>query len=253
MTLSVKHAFQSALSDSGDASLVQPSNWNAEHDMTTDTGTLLGDVDGKGTVGAITVGSGLSLAGGELTASASGASLPLQLPIRDAAYYLPYGVATEATSSGWAADGFLELVPFVTAHAEEWTRIGITVEISAVGGLARLGIYNASTNALVVDAGEVDCSSTGDKELTISFTSVPGAIYWLAKHDNDAGHSFANVSFRDCADFWGLNSPSDIGSRPQAIGYPASNPSYGALPATLDAPIAPDGGQAPMIWLRTGV
>jgi hypothetical protein len=42
MAISLKHAFESAVPDGGDASLVRPSNWNAEHILLVATGILLG-------------------------------------------------------------------------------------------------------------------------------------------------------------------------------------------------------------------
>lgn len=42
MAISLKHAFQSAVADSGNASVVQPSNWNAEHTLTLAENTVLG-------------------------------------------------------------------------------------------------------------------------------------------------------------------------------------------------------------------
>lgn len=42
MTVSLKHAFTSGKSDGGDNTLVQPSNWNAEHTLTLANNTVLG-------------------------------------------------------------------------------------------------------------------------------------------------------------------------------------------------------------------
>jgi hypothetical protein len=51
MTVSLKHTFQSAKTDSADVSLVQPSNWNQEHVLTAAAGKVLGrDTSGDGTV-----------------------------------------------------------------------------------------------------------------------------------------------------------------------------------------------------------
>lgn len=70
MTVSLKHAFESAKSDGADSTLVQPSNWNAEHTLTMATGKLLGRTTAStGAVEEITVGTGLTLSAGELTAS----------------------------------------------------------------------------------------------------------------------------------------------------------------------------------------
>ena len=49
MTISTKHKFVSSKSDSGDASLVQPSSWNDEHDISLAAGKVLGrDTSGAG-------------------------------------------------------------------------------------------------------------------------------------------------------------------------------------------------------------
>lgn len=49
MTVSLKHAFTSAKADGTDSTLVQPSNWNAEHTLTLAAGKVLGrDSSGTG-------------------------------------------------------------------------------------------------------------------------------------------------------------------------------------------------------------
>jgi hypothetical protein len=69
MVVSLKHSFVSPKVDSPDATLVQPSNWNAEHTLTQATGRLLGRTSsGTGPTEEISVGSGLTLAGGVLSA-----------------------------------------------------------------------------------------------------------------------------------------------------------------------------------------
>lgn len=68
MAVSLKHSFQSAVADGGDTSLVRPSNWNAEHDLTMATGKLLGRTTaGTGAAEEISAGTGLSLSAGSLT------------------------------------------------------------------------------------------------------------------------------------------------------------------------------------------
>ena len=70
MSVSPKHTFQSAKSDGADSSLVQPSNWNAEHTLTMATNKLLGrSTAGVGAAEEITIGTGLTLSGGTLTSS----------------------------------------------------------------------------------------------------------------------------------------------------------------------------------------
>lgn len=67
MTISVKHAFQSAKADGSDASLVRPSNWNAEHTITMATARLIGrSTAGTGAIEEISLGTGLQFSGTSL-------------------------------------------------------------------------------------------------------------------------------------------------------------------------------------------
>lgn len=51
MSVSLKHKFQSAKSDGADTTIVRPSNWNDEHDLTLAAGKVLGrDTSGAGAV-----------------------------------------------------------------------------------------------------------------------------------------------------------------------------------------------------------
>lgn len=84
MAISLKHAFTSNVADSGDATLVQPSNWNAEHSLTAAANTLLGAV----TAGAVT----------EITCTSAGRAL---LDDADAsAQRTTLGLGTLATQNG---------------------------------------------------------------------------------------------------------------------------------------------------------
>ena len=81
MSVSLKHAFNSAKSDGGDATLVQPSNWNAEHTLTLATGKVLGRLTaGTGAVEELTVTSfGQSLfAAADISAWLTASSLQTQ-------------------------------------------------------------------------------------------------------------------------------------------------------------------------------
>jgi hypothetical protein len=74
MTVSLKHKFTSAVADGGDTNLVQPSNWNDEHDLVMATDRLLGRTTaGTGAAEEISVGSGLTLSAGTLSADGGGA------------------------------------------------------------------------------------------------------------------------------------------------------------------------------------
>jgi hypothetical protein len=64
MTITLKHKFQSPKSDGGDNTLVRPSNWNDDHDLTLATDRLLGrDTVDEGLAEEIIVTGGLEFTG----------------------------------------------------------------------------------------------------------------------------------------------------------------------------------------------
>jgi len=70
MTVDIKHAFVTTDVDSGNTSLVQPSNWNASHTFTMASGRLLGRATGgTGEWEEITPGTNLTLASGVISSS----------------------------------------------------------------------------------------------------------------------------------------------------------------------------------------
>ena len=82
MAISLKHTFQSAKEDGADTTIVQPSNWNAEHTITAAAGKVLGrDTSGAGVVqelpiavdtsGNVALGGALSVDGNTTLGNAS--------------------------------------------------------------------------------------------------------------------------------------------------------------------------------------
>jgi len=79
MAISLKHSFTSPKSDGGDDTLVRPSDWNAEHNLTQTTGTLLGRTTaGTGATEEITPGSGLSFTALTLAVDPAGSNTHIQ-------------------------------------------------------------------------------------------------------------------------------------------------------------------------------
>jgi len=76
MTISLKHNFTSAKSDGADATLVQPSNWNAEHTLQLATGKLVGRTTAStGAAEEIAVSGDLLLSSGTLGINTTVATL----------------------------------------------------------------------------------------------------------------------------------------------------------------------------------
>jgi hypothetical protein len=86
MTLSIKHPFTSAKTDSGDVTLIQPSNWNAGHSIALTGPALIGkSTSGAGSAIEITLGANLAFVGNALTATggSNGNSTPAVLSQTD--------------------------------------------------------------------------------------------------------------------------------------------------------------------------
>lgn len=93
-------------------------------------------------------------------------------------YYHSPSLQPDGTISHGVGD--LIAAPFPVHSAMTFDRIGIEVTTSAASGVVRLGIYGDSDGipgSLILDAGTVDASTTGAKEITISQQLTPGMYY----------------------------------------------------------------------------
>jgi hypothetical protein len=75
-------------------------------------------------------------------------------------------------------------MPFWVHTTNTFDRIGLYVTGAVGGSTIRLGIYSdlgtePKPDALLLDAGTIDSSSTGAKEITIS-EALPQGLYWMA-------------------------------------------------------------------------
>lgn len=75
----------------------------------------------------------------------------------------------------------IRYIPFIIQVATTFDRIGVNVTTAQTGGEARLGIRSVGSNGLpgnlFFDAGIIDCSTTGAKEITISQAPPAGQYY----------------------------------------------------------------------------
>jgi len=113
-------------------------------------------------------------------------------------------------------------------------RIGLNVKTAAAGGLLRLGLYDDNGNLypsnLIVDAGEADASTIGDKEFAIDVRLRKGRVYWLVAHSNVAGLAFGAVDPRSWLGVLGT----DVVDGEYTAGWVITR-TYAALPSTFPA------------------
>lgn len=142
-------------------------------------------------------------------------------------------------------------VPFWTSHAETWTRIGIYV--ASGDGDVRLGIYQNGANnlpgTLLLDAGTLDTTPTGEIEVTISQALSANTLYWLvylAESDPEVWSSNYQTVFFFNQFVCGFSNVNQFFSG----FYVNKTQAYGALPASFGTPDVPVTDKTPLIWLR---
>lgn len=98
-------------------------------------------------------------------------------------WYGPISFGSASNGTKVSVQAQMEAYPFVVNQSTTFDRIGINCSgAGTAGAVVRLGIYNNSgglPTTLVLDAGTIDATGTGDKTITISQVLAAG-IYWLA-------------------------------------------------------------------------
>lgn len=106
---------------------------------------------------------------------------------------LPFAIPS--TGNYWNPDGFnvsgnraptqstVEYSPMFIPYVIVIDRLAVKVNTLAAASTVRLGIYSdtgtAAPGALVLDAGTIDSTATGVKQITVSLT-LPRGLYWRA-------------------------------------------------------------------------
>lgn len=199
MTVSLKHTFQSVKADGADVTLVQPSNWNQEHDLTLATNKVLGRATaGTGAAEELSIGTALSISGGTLAVTtvpvANGGTGANTLTLNNVLlgngtsavqFVAPGASGNVLTSDGttWAStpSGIASKYDLIsTAVASSTTNVDFTGLSSTysqyvlvvtglyVGSIATLSLLTSSNNGSTYDnaAGnykrnEISCDNTG--------------------------------------------------------------------------------------------
>lgn len=157
-------------------------------------------------------------------------------------YYSPFCDLSSTNGLALSVNN-IYVTPFSTSAPITWTKIGVRVSVLGAGN-ARLGIYNmvgGAPTSLVLDAGTVDISTTGVKEITIS-QALPAGPYCLVIVPS------VNVTVygKSAADMQRATGTGTIGAADYQL-YQAFV--YAALASTFGA-VSYQSGEAPNLWLR---
>lgn len=168
-------------------------------------------------------------------------SVPLVVPsskLKAGRYYHASSSLVGTDSTNANALDLLIALRFDLWRPQTFDRIAIEVTTGVATALTRLGIYKddgeSAPGSLVLDAGTVDCSTTGLKEITISQVLESGR-YWLASVAQTAAATLRAVPFtRDPV------VGSSTGLNTGLMGYTQGSVT-GALPATFTPAVGING------------
>jgi hypothetical protein len=215
MALSVKHDFQSAKADGGDVTQVQPSNWNAEHDLTMATSKVLGrSTAGTGPVEELTAtSSAISLLAG---ATAVGLAVGTAATQADGRTALGLGTLSTASSvgasnlassvfGGTLVNGILEAS--VAGNA-------LTIAIKTLAGTdpqASDPVYGIFRNATAATGNFVVRTLTAALSVTISsgstagFSSATAGRLWVVLFDDGGTLRLGAINARSGTNIYPLS------------------------------------------------
>lgn len=101
-----------------------------------------------------------------------------------------YDNSFQGSASGTlaAAANRIDLAPYYTSVSLPIDRIGVAVSTAVAASLAKVVIYSSDASGwpdiLLYESADLDCSTTGMKEATLSFTFNSGTQYWVGVHTN---------------------------------------------------------------------
>ncbi len=210
MAISLKHAFNSGKSDGVDATLVQPSNWNAEHTLQLATGKLVGRTTAStGAAEEIAVSGDLLLSSGTLGINTSVATLTDTQTLTNKTLTSPTIATPTITTSA--------TVPAVIGG----TAVSSALTLQSTSGVGtsdsialKVGNNGATTAMTINTSGEIGIGTTSQsgntirvsKNLTSSTTnafgiqldgqiqsSITGAAFYFASNASAASGTLGEL------------------------------------------------------------
>ena len=154
----------------------------------------------------------------------------------------------QSTSYNTYTNNIIKLHPYISNSTYTTSSIGIQVLTAQAGANIRILIYSNSAtrpDAKLYESTNIDCSTTGLKTITTSFTFTAGVVYWIG-FQNSFSSSSAMI-----ASVTSLNLPAFLGhaaSNSAYIGYQTSEFTFGSAPTTMGA-VTADNTNYALLWL----
>ena len=90
----------------------------------------------------------------------------------------------------------ITLYPFIPANTLTVSNLQANVSVATASGLLRILVYsdlNGVPSSKLIESTSLDCSTTGVKTYTASFTFTAGTVYWLGYYANAALNFMSSV------------------------------------------------------------
>jgi hypothetical protein len=143
-----------------------------------------------------------------------------------------YSVRTDSSSSSTSATSLantIYLYPFIPANSITISNLQINVVSLAAGASARILVYsdlNGVPSFKLIESTTLDCSTSGAKTFTTSYTFTAGTTYWLGVYTNNASFQMSTLS--------GFNTiPISTNAFSTAYGSVTVGATFGSAPTTL--------------------
>jgi len=142
-----------------------------------------------------TINSNTILGSGDLVIGGGGVHM-LAKPITGRSYSVRID-STTSSLSAVATANTIYLSPFIPANSITISNLQLNVVTLGVGGLARILVYSDSNGVpttKLIESTNLDCSTTGVKTYTESFTFTAGITYWLGVYANNSLFQMSTIS-----------------------------------------------------------
>jgi hypothetical protein len=173
-----------------------------------------------------------------------------QFPLWESGRYILNARGYVAAGTINCAQDEMNVYPWWCPRSVTLDRVAVEVTTLQSGANARLGLYSVGASgvpgSLVVDFGEINCSSTGVKELTVS-QAVTAGPYYLTLLNEVNGVSYRSLG---TSAGWAFYNKNDTGWSTNYLVMNATRTYTSGFPATHPGTSAGGTSAPPLFWMR---
>ena len=139
-----------------------------------------------------TINSNSILGSGDLVIASGGGGVNVLTKPVSGRSYNARTTGTNSSNNFNPSANTITLYPFIPANTLTVSNLQVNVSVATASGLIRILVYsdlNGVPSSKLIESTSLDCSTTGVKTYTTSYTFTAGTVYWLGYYAN------ANLNF----------------------------------------------------------